>query len=104
MICIVERRPQGSPPILPSSPASTMNGHREPLRGHSRGGADVGKGGDPCGRLSRQHGTSSYTVEAGGKLTKWLAVAFLANMDYIPSSFISCCKVSVNPTSSGRGL
>ena len=46
------RRPQGSPPIPTSTPASTKNEPGEPLRSHSRGGGRARMGGDPCGRLA----------------------------------------------------
>src|SRR5579859_305205 len=46
-----KRRPQGSPPLSTSTPASTMNGPEKPHRSHSRGGGRADWSGDPCGRL-----------------------------------------------------
>jgi hypothetical protein len=58
------RRPQGSPLIPTSSPASTKNGPGEPRRSHSRGGggADVRRGPlrSPSGLKSVGEGTPPY--------------------------------------------
>ena len=45
------RRPQGSPPIILSSPASTMTMASGARAFIVEAGVDAGKGGDPCGRL-----------------------------------------------------
>lgn len=45
------RRPQGSPPISTSTPASTKSQSDESFCSHSRGGGGVRWSGDPCGRL-----------------------------------------------------
>jgi hypothetical protein len=57
-----KRRPQGSPPILYSSPASTMNAHFF-IVALVEAGVDVEWSGDPCGRLPGHHNNKSKTRE-----------------------------------------
>ena len=65
-----EGRPQGSPPILPTTPAPTMNGDGQEMnRSHSRGGGREGMGGDPCGRPSSNTVRPTNTVYPANEQT-----------------------------------
>src|SRR5579872_4956925 len=69
------RRPQGSLPVIHSSPASTMTTAVSERAFIVEAGEDVGLGGDPCARLSPYYGIHSpvYIVTLIYKSTILLA-------------------------------